>query len=471
MDSSSGDRLPFAEASRAVWALAWPAVALNALQTINGLLDSFFVGHLEPSALTAHGAGLNIIFLIFSLGMTISVASAALVARSYGAREEREVREANRQCLRLATGVGVLMALLAVVGAYVAVPFLVPASEPRAMVLLRDFLLMWAPSIFANTIITTLAGSMRGVGDTKSPMYVSGIQIALHVVLNIFFIFPSGPRVTYVPFLGEGTIWLPGAGLGLPGAALALSISAWISMAIYVVWAGRTPLGFNLPFGLPNREWVKRILNIAVPSAGQAILRVASFTVFTLLLTNSDRAADALGALRIGIAIESIMFMPAFGLSVAAAALVGQSLGAKDPRRAERLGWIAAHYGALVIGLLSIPIFVFAPEIAGALTGGNKPGIQAEAVMYIRWIIATEILFGYAMVLIGAIQGAGDAKKTVWITILSLWLVRVPLAWVLSGPLGMDATGCWIAMSLSQAVQGLLAIHAWRQGRWKTVKV
>ena len=166
------------------------------------------------------------------------------------------------------------------------------------------------------------------------------------------------------------------------------------------------------------------------------------------------------------------MFMPAFGLSVAAGALVGQSLGAKDPDRAERLGWIAGHYAALVILALSVPIFIGAPQIAALLTGGDKPGVALEAANYIRILIATEVMFGYAMVLIGAMQGAGDAKRTMWITIATLWAIRVPLAVVLTLPaLGLGSTGGWIAMSLSQVAQGLFAMVYWKRGMWKTVEV
>lgn len=457
-----------------MWQLAWPSVALNGLQTLNSLLDSFFIGRLERSALVAHGAALNVIFMLFSLVMTISVASTALVARSYGAEDMAGCRSATAQCSRMALYAGFLLSGLAVLLALFVAPQLVPAEDERARQLLTNMLLCWAPSLIANGLITTLAGSFRGIGDSRSPMWISGIQIVIHIVLNLFLINP--PTRVMLPWLqsvsgAPATIVFPGLGWGLPGAMIALSLSSFISLAIYLAWAARSQLEGKFEIKLPDREWLRRILNIAVPSAMQAILRVLSFTAFTVILRNTPDAGDALAALRIGIAIEAIMFMPAFGLSVAASALVGQSLGAKDPNRAEKLGWISAHYAALVILILSIPIFIFANPIAGLLTGFDKPTIQADAAGYIRWIIATEVLFGYAMVLIGAIQGAGDTRRTLWITIISLWGIRVPLAFILAGPIGLGATGCWIAMSLSQAVQGLMAMGAFKGGRWKTFKV
>jgi Na+-driven multidrug efflux pump len=163
------------------------------------------------------------------------------------------------------------------------------------------------------------------------------------------------------------------------------------------------------------------------------------------------------------------MFMPAFGLSVAAGALVGQSLGAGDPKRAEKIGWLASHYAGIIILCLSIPIFIYANVIAGNLTGGDKPLMALEAANYIRILIVTEILFGYAMVIVGAMQGAGDAKRTLWLTIIALWLIRVPMAFFMTKSMGSQ--GAWVAMSASQALHGFLAMYMWKQGKWKTVKV
>ncbi|MBL8060822.1 MAG: MATE family efflux transporter [Chthonomonas sp.] len=449
---------------KVVWALAWPAVALNGLQVVNSLLDTFFIGHLNTNSLTAHGAALNVIFLMFSLAMTISVASTAMVARAYGAQQPDEYREANTQCLSLALVVGIILSASCLIIAPLAAPYLVPAGNTEAANLFKNFLTAYAFGLPATAIFTTLSGSMRGIGDTKSPMVISGIQILLHMTLNFFFIYPNG-RHGFMPFD------VPGLGLGLTGAGIALAISGWVSAIIYFLYAKRTKLG-RARLKMPSPDWVKRIQAIAVPSALQAILRVGSFTFFTIILRNTPTATDALAALRVGIALESMMFMPAFGLSVAAGALVGQSLGAKDPDRAERLGWTAGHYAAIVILALSVPIFIYAPQIAAMLTGGDKPGVAIEAANYIRILIATEIMFGYAMVLIGAMQGAGDAKRTMWITIATLWAIRVPLAFGLTHPaLGLGSTGGWIAMSLSQVAQGLFAIVYWKRGQWKTVVV
>lgn len=258
--------------------------------------------------------------------------------------------------------------------------------------------------------------------------------------------------------------------MGVVGAATALSTSAWVSAIIYVLYCGRTPLGQAATFRLPSADWVRRILRIAVPAATMAVLRVLSLAIFTFMLKYVANSSVAIAALPVAFGIESIMFMPSFGLSVAASALVGQSLGMKDPDRAERLGWIAAHHGALVTLSLSVPIFFLAPAICGTILA-DKPDLVGETVSFLRLLCLTETLFAYAMVIVGAMQGAGDTKRPLWISVFSLWGLRVPLAFILAIVLGMGAYGAWIAMSFTQGIQGILCLIAFRQGAWKKAKV
>lgn len=450
--------------SRIVWALAWPAVALNSLQVINSLLDRFFLGHLPQSAFTALGGAISATFLTFSVAMALSTGATAIVARAFGAGDPDEYREASRQSFGLAWISGLIFAALTVVSAPLLSRLMLPPGDQEAIRLMSGYLVAFGLGLPAIFIIQTLAGSLRGIGDTKSPMWISGLQILLHIVLNIFFIFPT--RQQY-------GITLPGFGMGVVGAATALSVSAWVSAIIYAIYCRRTPLGRAASFHVPDMDWTKRILKISIPAATTAILRVLSLAIFSLILSKGLSPAEAsvaIATLPIAFSIESIMFMPSFGLAMAASTLVGQSLGMKDPERAERLGWISAHHGALVTLGLSVPIFIFAPQIGAALLD-NKPHLVSEVAEFLRLLCLTEVLFAYAMVIVGAMQGAGDTSRPLWISVFSLWGLRVPLAWILVFPCKMGATGAWIAMSATQAVQGILCLIVFKQGTWKTKKV
>ena len=457
-------------AGRVVWALAWPAVALNSLQVVNSLLDSGFVGHLDADSLTAYGGMTPVLFLMFSFAMSIATAATALVSRGYGAEDVGEYRKACRQSLSMSLFFGVLLGGVCFWLAPWFAKGLLPAESVNAVPKMAEFIRIYAMGLPAIFVIQALAGSLRGVGDTKSPMMISGMQIGAHILLNFILIFP--PR----HFLGAT---IPGANMGLSGAATALSGSAWMSAMIYILFAGKTRVGRQWNLELPRMEWVWRITRIAIPAAVMSVLRVGSLTVFQLILTQVPQGASAIAGLRSGFAIESIMFRPSFVLSMPAAALVGQSLGMKRPDRAERLAWVAAHHAALVTFSLCLPIFLGAEWIATLLLQG-KPEVIAQSSLLIRWLCVTEIFFAYAMVAIGAMQGAGDTKRPLWITIASLWCLRVPLTYILAlGPsksvlgwgLALGPSGAWIAMSSSQAVQGVLALWMFKQGAWKRAKV
>lgn len=466
--------------ARVVWALAWPAVALNSLQVVNSLLDSAFIGHLDQASLTAYGGITVVVFLLFSLAMALGTGGTALVARAYGAGQVEEFRMACRQAIGLSIVCGILFAAVGTLTAPLAAKTFIPADDPRAMELVVKFLTAFSAGLPAIYIIQSLAGAMRGIGDTKSPMVISGIQILLHIGLNFIFIFP--PRETAIG------ITIPGLNLGLTGAATALSTSAWLAAIVYLAYSARTPLGACWRFGTIRWSWAARILKIAIPAGVMAVLRVSSLGVFTLVLKAVPNGSEAIAAMRPGFAIESMMFMPSFGLSMAAAALVGQSLGMKRPDRAERLGWTASHHAALVTGVLCAPIFIFSHDIASVLIEG-KPAIAAEAALLLRYLCVTEIFFAYAMVTLGAMQGAGDTVRPMWVTVGALWGLRVPLTIMLALPagltltslfgyrislpigLGMGSEGAWLAMSITQAAQGIPSLLLFKQGKWKLKEV
>lgn len=453
---------PHENATRVVWALAWPAVALNSLQVLNTLVDRFFIGHLHEASLTAHGGAVNVMFLVFSLAASLGTGASAIVARAFGAGEEAEYRRGAQEALGLAVFGGFLAAIFTALVAFPAASLVLPPNDTVAQREMGTFLVAYALGLLPICVIQTLAGSLRGIGDTRSPMVISGVQIGLHMMLNVLLI----PR------------------LGLVGAAYSLSGASWLSAIAYVVYARQTPLGHLKSWRLPHWEWVVRILRIAIPAAVMASLRTLSLTAFTLVLKQVPNASDAIAAMSTSFAVESIMFMPAFGLSMAAGALVGQSLGMKDPERAARLGWTAAHWGAIVTVLLVTPVYLAAPSIAGFLVD-HKPGITQEATKLLRYLCVTEFLFGYAMVFIGAMQGAGDTRRPLWISIVSLWALRVPLAILLALPTGfllgglvglpygqnLGTHGAWLSMAGTQGFQGILAWIAFKQGHWKTAKV
>lgn len=448
--------------ARTVWALAWPAVALNSLQIVNSLLDSYFVQHLPVANLTAIGAATSLVFLFISMAMALGTAATAFVSRAFGAEDNEGYVVANRKCLGMSVLGGLVFAAVSLPGSWLISLFLLQGPSASARPLMLSYLGIFALGLPAFFVVQTLAGSLRGIGDTKSPMVISGIQIVLHIALNTILI--NEPRQ-----LPNGMV-VPGFALGLNGAAIAMVASGWVAAIIYMLWASRTPLGNNLRISWPGLEWVKRILKVAVPAATMSVVRVTSLMAFTALLSRVPHGEAAVGALRPSFSTESLAFMPGFGLSIAATALVGQSLGMKRPDRAERLAWTAAHHAAVVGFLASVALYFGAHQVAGMLVP-DQPEVAHQVAQYLKFICVTEFMFGYGMVLIGALQGAGDTVRPLYITLACMWGLRVPLAALFAFGFNMGADGCWLALSVTQAVQGLVAIWVFRQGDWKLKEV
>lgn len=399
---------------------------------------------------------------MISLSFALGTAATALVSRAYGAGKVAEFVEANRKVVSISIISGLLLTGVGYFIAPLAAAAFIPADNPRAAELLIVYMRVFLIGLPAIFLIQTLAGSLRGIGDTKSPMYISGMQVILHIVLNYLLIFP--PRT-----LGNG-FTVPGFDLGLAGAALAFAISAWIAALIYILWSVKTPLEKSLGLAMPSFDWVRRILRIATPAALMSVTRVTSLMAFTYILKFVPQSSSAIAAIRPSFSIEALAFMPSFGLTVAAGALVGQSLGMLKPERAYRLGWAAAHQAAIVSTAVAVIMFVFADPIAGFILP-DQPDVAPIVASYLRFISVTEIMFAYGMVLIGAMQGAGDTIRPFWMTLLCMWLLRVPLAWVFAIGFGMGVDGAWLSLSITQLVQGLIAIWLWKKGHWRTTEV
>ena len=455
---------PAENLAKALWTLSWPVVTLNLLNVINALLDRFFIGTLPRAALTAHGAAVSVIFMLFSLAFSVGIGAGAIISRAFGAEDHAEVKKGADQAIRVSVFVGLVLALFCAVTAPLASRLILPETSIEARKMMTQFLWAYSLGLPAMCINQTLGAALRSIGNSIAPMFLAGIQIPIHIILNYLLVY-------------EGR-------LGLVGAGISLSSSVIVSLFCYIWYARHSVLQAHISLRPPSMEWFSRILRISIPSGFQAILRTMSLLVFTLVLSSLSNGEAAIAAMTTGFAIEMIMFAPAFGISAAVSALVGQSLGAKDPKRAESIGWIGAVVAFLIAATVSAPIYFTVPSFAHMLVG-SKPDVQLELVSIVRFLCVTEPLFCLAMVLNGGLQGAGETKHPLWISIIALWFMRVPLAATLALsagsplllglklPIGlaMGAKGAWMAMSLTQGVQGLMCGFSWQRGHWKSVKV
>lgn len=451
--------LTYADMHRMVWRIAMPAVVTMMLQTVNGIMDMFFVGHLSAGkdALAATGLGGGIIFLMISIAMGVAAGTMALVARFTGAKQPESCLYATGQSLTLSLFVGLVAGIVVY---NLRVPFinllLNSKDAPLAAHLCNEFLSMALLATIPLFLINVLQSAFRGTGDTQTPLKITTIMIGVHIFLNWLLINGS---------LGFPRLEVKGAGIAFAiSQVVGAALSFWMLTRNATLSASLQPLYLK-----PKKEWMQRIFRIGFPASVQNIVRVFSMMTFTGMLARTAEGASAVAALQIGIRTESLAFMPGFGYSVAAAALVGQNLGAKQPERAERYAWAANLQAMGVMSLMALLFFLGANPIARIFS--HDPMVIQLGVEYMRINACCEPFLGLGMVLTGALQGAGDTVAPTYITLFNMLLLRLSVGYVLMFGLHYGSFGAWITMAISTIVGGIMTAILFRTGRWKRIKV
>jgi putative MATE family efflux protein len=442
-----------------VWQLAWPSVLTMMLQTVNSLMDAFFVGHLPNGrqALAATGTGGGIIFLLVSLAMGITVGTTALVARFTGARDSENVLNATGQSLSLGAALGLGLGFLGLLlRGPLASAMLNADKNPEAAHLCIAFLQAALVAMAPLFVMNVFHAAYRGSGDTRTPLLATLATIGTHITFNYLLIY--------------GHCGFPR--LGVVGAGTAFAISIFVGLALFLAVLPFRPAlrGCLKPRYLRLRaDWAWRILRIGAPAALQAVIRTSAMMSFSGMLARTVERDASVAAMQIGIRGESIAFMPGFGYSVAASALVGQNLGAKDPARAERCAIAATLQGIAVMAFMAALFYTFARPFAALFTA--DPTVCKLGADYLRVNAFCEPFLGLGMVLTGALQGAGDTVRPTYITVVNMWVIRLPLAHVLMFEMGLQTHGAWLSLASTMVIGGVWTLALFRTGKWKRIKV
>lgn len=450
--NTTRDRIVNGHIWTTVWWLAWPSVITMLLQTANGLVDAVFVGRLGATALSAVGLASQVMMILMSVSTAISVGTTALVARFVGADDPTSAEYAVRQSILIAVGASLLSGLLT----YALGPSLIGAmggegDSLRMGVTYLNILLLGVTPFFLMFVLT---GVFRGIGDMRTPLIVMSAVTAVSLLGDWLLIFGVGPFPR----------------LEIVGAGIATVLSRIVSTVMFLAFLPRSALRRALRGSWrPDYRWFARILNIGTPAAIQGLLRTgASMTYFAILGMTRD-GIIAIAALTIGLRTEALAFMPGFAFSVAATSMVGQNLGAGQAERAEKGAWAAAWQGIWVMGAIGVIFIAFADPIASAFT--NDRNVIPFAASYLRINGLSEPFLALSMILTGALQGAGETRVPTAVTILTLWIIRLPLTYYLAVTLGLAAMGAWIAMSASTVLSGLAMLAVFKLVRWQERRV
>lgn len=431
--------------------LALPAMGEQLLSMMVGIVDTFLVGHLGAASLAAVGLANQWVFMATMLFGAIATGSTALIARFIGAREPDQANEVLRQSMLLGALIGLIATLLGLSFAQQAVALL--GAEQDVMGLGTSYLRVVSSIFFFSTLMFIGNASLRGAGDTRTPLFVM-------LVVNVLNIVVAWTAI-------NGPFGLPK--LGVVGSALGAATGRLVGglLVIGILLRGRANIQLKLANPRPDWALIRRILRIGLPSGLEQFLFRTGHMVFARILAELGTVAYA--ANQVAMNGWSLSFMPGFGFALAATTLVGQSLGAEDPEGAERRGYTAYRMGAALMGTVGLAFLLFPAQIVGFFT--DDPQVIAIGIMPLRMVGLIQPLLAAAMIFTGGLRGAGDTRWPMIVTGGSIWLVRLPLAYLFALVLDWGLPGAWGALALDLSLRGLLNFLRFRGGRWKTVEV
>lgn len=451
--SLSGEEFDFTTLplKTSVFLLAIPMILEMMMESVFAVVDILYVGQLGNQALATVGLTESILMIIYSIGMGISMAATAMVARRFG---EKNFKEAGTAAFQLIVTGGVLAILLGVSTFAFAPELLGLIGADEELV---NYGAGYTRIIFAGNIVIVLLflinGIFRGAGNPQLAMRTLMLSNGLNIVLDPLFIFGLGP----IP------------GFGIEGAAIATTTGRGIGVIyqLYHLLGGKHQLRILKENLVLQWNTVMRILSVSAGGMGQFLIDSASWIFLTKLIASFG--TDVVAGYTIAFRVIIFSILPAWGFSGSAATLVGQFLGAKKPQLAEASVWITVRYNVAFLAGITVLFLLFGGPISSLFTD-NQTAIDISS-QALSIITLGYIFFGLGMVLIQAFNGAGDTKTPMVINILVLWLIEIPMAYILATPLGMGPQGIFFAIAICHSLHALVCWYWFRKGRWKLVQV
>ena len=437
--------------NRAVLLLAVPMVLEMIMESLFAVVDVFWVSRLGKEAIAIVGLTESLMTLIYAVAMGISFAATAIVARRIGEKDPERAAHAAGQILLLGVS---LSAALGVALAIVAPQLLRLMGSDEAIVTQgTDYARIMLGGNMTVFMIFLINAVFRGAGDAVNAMRTLWLANGLNIVLDPIFIFGWGP----IPEMG------------VAGAAVATNIGRGVGV-LYQVWhlaGNHSRIAVRAPHLRWDKPLIASILSTARNGIAQLLIGTTSWVgIFKILALFGS---TTLAGYTIAIRVVMFALMPAWGLSNAAATLVGQNLGAQRPDRAEAAVRVATKYNVIFLGGVGLAFVVFARQIVGIFT--DDPAVLAQGARAL-WVVSLAFpLYAAGMCFEAAFNGAGDTWTPTRLNFFCFWLGQVPLAWVLARPLQFGPDGVFVAVTLSFSVLAVWGGLLFRRGKWKEQKV
>ena len=436
---------------RAIIVLSVPMVLEMLMQSVFEIVDIFFVGRLGSEAVAAVGLTASLIIIVFAIGLGLSMAASAMVARRIGEKDPDGAARSAWQAIVLTVAFAIPAG---VAGAFYAPDLLDLMGATPAV---RDIGAGYAAVMLGSNLVILLLflfnAIFRGAGDASAAMKALWVANILNIILDPIFIFGWGP----VP------------AMGVTGAAVATAIGRAVGVG-YQIWllaGGGARVRLEKRHLRLDASVQRTMVRIAGPGMLQYLVGTASWLAVMRLVAGFG--SDALAGYTVAIRVIIFALLPSWGISNAAATLVGQNLGAGQPERAERSVWYCTLLDMAFLSVMGAVFWTFAPETVAVFV--SAPGAREVGIQSMRILTVIYPIWAIGMVTVQSFNGAGDTTTPTWIHFACFWMLQLPLAWYLAHPAGQGTQGVFLAIAGAQMAAAIVCAHLFRQGRWKTITV
>ena len=449
----SGKEQDFTSGSirRAVFMLSVPMILEMLMESIFAIVDIMYVSQISVNAVATIGLTESVITLVYAVAIGLSMAATAVVARRVGEKDIKGAKNAAVQVIFL----GVIMAsIVSVIGIIYPKEILqLMGGESDLIEEGYGYTQILMGGNITIMLLFLINAIFRGAGNASVAMWTLILSNGLNIILDPMFIFGFGPIPEY----------------GVQGAAIATTIGrgSAVLFQLGILFFGYSKIKIGIKDLVLRMGIMLNLIRISLGGIGQFLIGTLSWVFLMRIM--SEFGSEVLAGYTIAIRVMMFTIMPAWGMSNAAATLVGQNLGAQKPERAEQSVWKTGKYSAVFMGIVSIIYLVFAPQIILLFT--QTPEVVKYGSLCLRIIAAGYIFYGYGMVVINSFNGAGDTKTPTYINFVCFWLLQLPFAYVMAITLDFGPNGVFWAITLAEGLIAIIAIIWFKKGTWKTVKV